>query len=51
MVKIGQGVLEKNTLKDYKILYRSIARGQEQITLEDKILIVTERICHFDHTL
>ena len=28
-----------------------IARGQGQITQEDKILIVSKRVCYFDHTL
>ena len=26
-----------------------IAQGQGQITQEDKILIVTKRVCYFDH--
>ena len=42
-------VLENKTFKDYEILY--IAQGQGQITLGDKVLIVTERGCYFDHTL
>ena len=51
LVKIGQAVLEKKLFKDYEILYMYIAQGQGQITLGDKILIVTERVCYFDHTL
>ena len=44
MVKIDQAVSEKKTFKDYNILYI-------YITQEDKILIVTKRVCYFDHTL
>ena len=51
MMKIGQAVSEKKTFKDYKTLYMYIAQGQGQITQEDKILIVTKRVCYFDHTL
>ena len=51
MWNIGQAVSEKKMFKDYDILYMYIAQGQGQITLGDKILIVTERICYFDHTL
>ena len=40
---IGQAVSEKKRFKDYEILYMFIALGQGQITLGDKILIVTER--------
>ena len=40
-MKIGQAVSEKKTFKGYEILYMYIAQGQRQITLEDKILIVT----------
>ena len=50
LVKIGQAVSEK-TFKDYKILYMYIAQGQGQITLGDKILIVTERVCYFEHKI
>ena len=50
LVKIGQTVSEK-MFKDYKILYMYIAQGQVQITPGDKMLIVTERVCYFDHTL
>ena len=49
LVKIGPAVLEKKTFKDYKILY--IAQGQEQITLWNKNLTVTERVRYFEHTL
>ena len=39
-----QAVSEK-TFQEYKILYVTyIAQGQDQITLGDKILIVTERV-------
>ena len=48
MVKIGQAVLEKKTFKD---LYMIIAQEQGQIIPGDKIMIVTERVCYFDHTL
>ena len=48
--EIGQAVSEK-TFKDHEILYMYIAQGQMQITLGDKILIVTERVCYFYHTL
>ena len=41
-MKIGQAVSEKKTFKDYEILYMYIAQGQGQITLEDRILTVTE---------
>ena len=51
LVKIGQAVSEKKTFKDYKILYTYIAQGQGQISLGDKILIVTERVCYFDDAL
>ena len=51
LVKIGLSVSEKKTFKDYKILYMYIAQRQGQITPGDKILIVTERVCYFDHTL
>ena len=51
LVKIGQDVSEKKTFKDYEILYMYIAKGQEQIPQEDKILIVTKRVCFFDHIL
>ena len=51
LVKTGQAVLEKKTFKDYEILYMYIAQGQGQITLEDNILFVTERVCYFDHVL
>ena len=50
-MKIGQAVLEKKTFKDNEILYMYIAQGQGKITPGDKILIVTERIYYFDHTL
>ena len=50
VAKIAPAVLEK-TLNDYKTLYMYIALGQGQITLGDKILIVTERVCYFDYTL
>ena len=48
--EIGHTVLEK-TFKDNEVLYLYIAQGQGKITLEDKILIVTESVCYFDHTL
>ena len=51
LVKIGQAVSEKKTFKDYVILYMYTAQGQGQITLRDKIMIVTKRVCYFDHTL
>ena len=51
LVKIGQAVTEKKTFTDYKILYMYIVQGQGEITQEDKILIVTKRVCYFDHTL
>ena len=51
MVKIGKAVSEKKTFKDYKILYMYIAQGQGQRTPRDKSLIVTERVCYFDHIL
>ena len=50
LMKVGQAVLEK-TFNDNEILFMYIAQGQGQITLGDKILIGTERICYFDHTL
>ena len=34
-----------------EILYMYIAQGQVLTTLGDKILVVTERIWYFDHTL
>ena len=40
----------KKTFKDYEIFIH-VALGQGQITLGDKILIVTKRVCHFNHTL
>ena len=51
LLKIFQAVSEKKTYKDYEILYMFIAQGQRQITQEDKILIVSKRVCYFDHTL
>ena len=51
MKVIGQTVSEKKTFKDYEILYMYIAQGKWPITLEDKILFVTKRVCYFDHTL
>ena len=51
LVKIGQTVSEKKMFKDYKILYMYIAHGQGQITLRDKILTLTKRVCYFHHTL
>ena len=50
LVKIGLAVLKK-TYKIYQILCMYIAQGQGQITLGDKILIVTERVSYFDHIL
>ena len=50
LVKVGQVVSEK-MFKDYEILYMYIAQRQGQITQKDKILIVTKRVCYFDHTL
>ena len=51
LLKIGQAVSEEKTFKDYDILYMYIAQGQGQIIQEDKILIVTKRVCYFDRTL
>ena len=51
LVKIGQSVSGKKTFKDYEILYMYIAQGQGQIIHEDKMLIVTKRVCYYDHTL
>ena len=51
LVKIRTAVSEKKTFKDYKILYMYIAQGQGQITLGDKILIVTKQVCYFELTL
>ena len=51
LVKIGQAVSEKKTFKDYKILYMYITQVQGQIATGNKILIVTERVCYFDHKL
>ena len=47
--EMDKAVSEK-TFKDYKILYMYIAHGQGQKTPWDKILIVTKRVCFFDHT-
>ena len=49
--KISQAVSERKTFKDYEILTMYLAQGQGQITLGDKILIVSERVFYFDHTL
>ena len=49
--KIGQAVSEKKTFKDYVILYMCIAQVQGQITLGNKILIVTKRVCYIDQTI
>ena len=40
-------------LKDFILVYSPSLgpQGQGQITLGDKISIVTERVCYFDHTL
>ena len=51
LVKSGHAVSEKKAFKDYEIPYMYIAKGQGQITLGDKILIETGRVCYFDHTL
>ena len=48
---IGQAVSKKNTFKNYESLYTCIDQGQGQITLGDKILIVSENVCYFDQTL
>ena len=48
LVKTGQTVSQK--FKDYEILYMYITQGQEQITQEDKILIVPKKVCYFDQT-
>ena len=50
LVKTGQAV-SKKTFKDYDILYMYVGQGLGQIILGDKILIITERVCYFDHTL
>ena len=42
LVKTGQAVSEKC----YKILYMYTAQGQWQVTIRDKILTVTERVCY-----
>ena len=49
--KTGQAVSEKKMFKDNKIIYMNTVQGQGQITQEDKILIITKRVCYFDHTL
>ena len=41
---------EKKTFKDYEIFIH-VAQGQRQITMGDKILIVTKSVCYFNHTL
>ena len=51
LVKIGQAVSEKKMFKDYDILYMHTALGQGQITLWDKIFVVTKGCYYFDHTL
>ena len=43
LVKIGQALSENKIFKDYKILNMYIAKGQGQIILGDKILIVTDQ--------
>ena len=50
LMKIGQAVSEKK-VKDYKILYMYRAQRQEQLIPGNKSLIVTERVCFFDHIL
>ena len=50
LMEIGQAV-SKKMFRDYEILYMYITQGQGRITQEDKILIVTKRVCYFDHTL
>ena len=50
LVRIGQAFQRRN-FKDNEILYMYTAQVQGQITLRDKHLIVTERICYFDRTL
>ena len=49
--EIGQAVSEKQSFKDYDILCMYIAQGQGQITLGDKIFVVTKGVYFFDHTL
>ena len=47
----GPAVSEKKTFKDKEILYMYIAQRQGQITLGNKILIVTKRVFYFAPTL
>ena len=51
LVKIGQAVSEKKTIKDFLILYVYIAQGQRQITPGDKILIIKKMFYYFNHSL
>ena len=48
LVKIGQVVSEKKTLKDFIHLYSTGARADN---LRGQKLILTKRVCYFDHTL
>ena len=47
----GHAVSGKKTFEDYEILYMYIDQGQGQMSLGDKNLIATKRVCYFDHTL
>ena len=49
LMKIVQEVSEKETFKDFRILYMYIAEGQGQIT--PKILTVSKQFYFFNHTL
>ena len=51
LVNIRPAIKEKKTYKDYMILYIYVTQGQRQITPGDKILIVTNKFYHFNHTL
>ena len=50
LVKIAQAISEKKTFKNYTILYMCIAQRQGQITLRDKIFIITNFLHYFNHT-
>ena len=47
--EIDQAVLEKKTLIYYEIV--CMPRSKGQLTLGHRLLIVTERVCFFVHTL
>ena len=51
LAKNGQAVSENKLLKNFEIFYMYKAQWQVQLTPWDRSLIITKRVCFFDHTL